>query len=201
MVQQEEIKLFMRKVGSFVVLCISIGLFMINNSYAKDYQIDYLKSRVVFSGNHADNKFTGYVQKYQSKIIFDKNNLKNSKIEVIFDMNSFKTGNDMYDGTLPSKDWLNVKNYPQGYFKSTKIIDNSGGNFQMEGNLIIKNITKKINLIFILKDLDKSLLNVKSDFKINRLDFDIGRESDDSGEWVDLEIDVSLDLIVKTSYE
>ena len=71
----------------------------------------------------------------------------------------------------------------------------------MEGNLIIKNITKKINLIFILKDLDKSLLNVKSDFKINRLYFDIGRESDDSGEWVDLEIDVSLDLIVKTSYE
>ncbi|MFT5795950.1 MAG: polyisoprenoid-binding protein YceI, partial [Ulvibacter sp.] len=84
---------------------------------------------------------------------------------------------------------------------STKIIDNSGGNFQMEGNLIIKNITKKINLIFIIRDLGKNLLNVKSDFKINRLDFDIGRESDDSGEWVDFEIDVSLDLIVKTSYE
>ncbi|MFT5795704.1 MAG: polyisoprenoid-binding protein YceI, partial [Ulvibacter sp.] len=113
MVQQEEIKLFMRRVGSFLAFFASLALFMINNSYAKDYQIDSLKSRIVFSGKHADNKFTGDVQKYQSKIIFDKNDLQNSKIEVIFDMNSFKTGNDIYDGTLPSKDWLNVKNYPQ----------------------------------------------------------------------------------------
>ena len=69
----------------------------------------------------------------------------------------------------------------------------------MIGNLTIKNITKEINFDFNLKNITKNIVHAKSDFKINRLDFNIGRDSDDSGEWVDLKIDINLNLIAKLS--
>ena len=189
----------MKKIKNILVFFCIFGVFIFNNSYAKSYQIDDAKSKITFSAFHAGNQFIGEIKKYQSKIDFDQKNLKNSKIEVIFDMNSFKTGNDMYYETLPTNDWFDIKNHPEGYFKAIKIIKNSNNNFKMIGNLTIKNITKEINFDFNLKNITKNIVHAKSDFKINRLDFNIGRDSDDSGEWVDLKIDINLNLIAKLS--
>jgi len=170
---------------------------IINDLYSKEYKINQKESSVTFSATHADNKFVGQINNYQAEIFFDQNNLANSKINIIFAMDSFKTGNNMYDKALPTMDWFNIKNYPESYFNSSKIIQKSDGNFQIFGDLTIKNITKKINFDFKLQDFKKNLVNVISNFTINRLDFKIGQESDFSGQWVDLQIKINLNLITK----
>ncbi|MDA7704999.1 YceI family protein [Rickettsiales bacterium] len=187
----------MLKIIKIYISFIIFNIILINNSYSANYVINQEKSIIDFSGIHAGNKFTGNIGKYQAKIDFDQNNLKNSQIEVIFDMANFKTGNDMYDGTLPTKDWFDIKNHPKSYFKSKKIIKKNA-NYYIIGDLTIKNITKEVKFDFDLKNIEKNSVSVKSNFNINRLDYNIGIESDPDGQWVDLKININLNLIAKS---
>jgi polyisoprenoid-binding protein YceI len=182
------------KIIKIIIFFATFNIIIINTSYSNNYVIDNDKSFLTFSGSHAGNEFVGHINNYQSDIFFDQNNLINSKVKIIFAMDHLKTKNDLYNKTLPTKDWFDIKNHPTSSFESKKIIKKSNGNYQMIGDLTIKNITKKINFDFNLKNIKKNLVNISSNFLINRLDFNIGTQSDPDGQWVDLKIKINLNL-------
>jgi cytochrome b561/polyisoprenoid-binding protein YceI len=181
-------------IGKIAVL-LTMTMFA-GDAVAKDYKIDYPKSYIQFSGKHADRPFQGAFEKWSAKIAFDENALDKSKIEAEIDMASAKIGDAVYDKTLPSKDWFNVVKYPEASFVSNKISANNDGSFKVEGDLTIKNITKPIIFNFYLEkeQFNKKTTTANFMFSVKRLDFGIGRESDEEAEWVDEQVLIKIHI-------
>jgi len=170
-----------------------IALLLYNFSVnAKLYEVDYDESTVAFSGIHAGNEFNGAFETWNADIQFDGESLGQSSLRVVFDTASAKTGNAMYDGTLPSKDWFDVKTYPEAVFESVSFKKNDDG-YSVMGDLTIKDTTNPISFDFILEGHNPVIMT--AEFPINRLDFDIGKGSDPSAEWVNENIIVNLQVV------
>jgi cytochrome b561 len=180
-------------------ICLIISCLIGGVANAKIYNIDYASSHIQFSGEHAGKKFTGDFPDWRAEIEFDKNDLSTSFVRVSINPKSAKTGNAMYDGTLPSKDWFDVVNHSIIHFRSTEIAANPDGSFKMTGDLTIKKITKRINFNFMLTESKQEKISELTDFKlkINRLDFNIGKESDAEAEWVSRDIDLNVRITTR----
>jgi polyisoprenoid-binding protein YceI len=137
-----------------------------------------------FAGQHAGMDFEGKFERWQASLILPPQS--NPNITATFYMNSAKTGDSIYDSTLPEFDWFDVKNHALGKFVSTDIITTEGG-YQISGNLTIKDITKAVSFILM-----ENKENLTASFGINRLDYHIGLESDPDAEWVDRTISMSM---------
>jgi len=139
---------------------------------------------VAFSGQHAGMYFEGKFERWQATLNLPPQS--NPNITATFYMNSAKTGDSIYDSTLPEFDWFDVENHALGTFVSTKIEITEEG-FQVLGDLTIKHITKPVS--FMLIDSDDKF---SASFGINRLDYKIGWESDPDAEWVSKTISISM---------
>lgn len=174
------------------IICLSLA--SVQTAQAKDYVVDYQKSKIEFSGTHADNPFNGTFGEWTAEVSFDPANLATSKLTATFKPASAKTGNSMYDGTLPQADWFDVKNHPEANFTSTAITAKKDGGYSASGNLTIRGITKPVTLDFTLSDLNASPVKATGSLTVNRLDFDLGKKSDAPAEWVSKDIVIKLDI-------
>jgi polyisoprenoid-binding protein YceI len=165
---------------------------MISPSFGANYKVDKPNSTISFTGKHAGQEFSGVFQEWDATINFDPKNLSDSKVSVVFKMDSIKTGNPMYDGTLPTADWFDVQKFPTAEFKSHHFSKTDSG-FHVQGDLTIRGITKSIGFDFTLSGKTPTILNAK--FPINRLHFDIGRGSDEKSEWVSEVIGITAKII------
>lgn len=184
MLSSQRIKIF---IGLFFILTSLIT----GSSQGAVYRVDDSQSHVSFEGAHAGNPFKGLFQKWTANIDFDTENPEKSAVSVIFDMSSAHTGNQMYDGTLPTVDWFDVAQYPQALFQSSSFEKDKNG-YVVAGNLTIKNITKPITFNFTLNNTDPTIMDAQ--ITINRLDYNIGSESDADGEWVSKDIMIAIHL-------
>ena len=139
---------------------------------------------VSFSGQHAGMNFQGKFERWQATLNLPPQS--NPQIIATFYMNSAKTGDSIYDSTLPEFDWFDVENHALGTFVSTKIEITEEG-YQVLGDLTIKNITQPVS--FTLTDSQDKL---STRFGINRLDYKIGWESDPDADWVSKTISISM---------
>ena len=162
---------------------------------AKPYKVIKSDSSITFSGTHAGNDFAGTFNDWIAEIDFDKNNLSDAHAIITFDLREAKTGNAMYDGTLPSPDWFDARNHPQAMYELTSVQEN-GDVYKAEGDLTIKGITKPVSFDFTLEGDNPTLM--AASFSINRLDYNIGIESDADAQWVSEEIGINIKLTAQT---
>lgn len=149
------------------------------------------QSTITFAGKHAGNDFTGTFEKWTADIDFDANDLPKSTATVTIDLASAKTGNGMYDGTLPSADWFDVSNHPTATFTSTAFEKTDTG-FRATGDFTIKGVTKPLTFDFTVSG--DAPIHMTAQFPIHRLDYGIGQNSDPNVEWVDDIITITLDV-------
>ena len=69
-----------------------------------------------------------------------------TSVEATLDLTKIDTHNDQRDSDLRSDKFLNVQQFPEMTFKSTKITPQSGGNFVMNGDLTIHGVTKPVTV-------------------------------------------------------
>lgn len=169
--------------------------FMALPVYAKPYAVDYAASKITFTGTHAGKAFEGVFGKWDADIDFDPENLEGSHIKAVFDLKEAKTGNSMFDGTLPQGDWFDVKNTPQGEFDVTQITAKSDGVYAATGNLTLRGVTQPVAFEFTIADISASPVKVTAEFPIDRLAFGIGKKSDEPAEWVSQTIEIKLDIV------
>lgn len=158
---------------------------------AAPYNVIKDNSKIKFSGTHAGNEFTGQFTDWNADIDFDVNDVNNSSVTVTFNTASAKTGNAMYDGTLPTADWFDSKNHPEAKFHSTSFKKTDDG-FAVTGDLTIRDITNPVTFDFVLEGDNPTIMS--ANFSIDRLQFDIGRNSDSSAEWVSQNITIDLEI-------
>jgi polyisoprenoid-binding protein YceI len=165
-----------------ISIVISISLF-ITVAHAQ-INASHQSGSVGFTGQHAGMNFEGKFERWQATMVLPP--LSNPSITATFYLSSAKTGDSIYDSTLPEFDWFDVENHALGKFVSTNIEVIEKG-YQVWGNLTLKNITSPTSFMLI-DNGDKLIAN----FDINRLIYKIGLESDPDAEWVSKTITISM---------
>jgi len=165
--------------------------------HAEHYTVDYEKSQVQFSGKHAGNDFSGMFNTWTADVDFDFENPEASHISAVFKLESAKTGNAMYDGTLPTADWFNVAETPEGTFKSTSVQHVEGDVYKVEGELTLRDVTKPISFDAEISKVDEMNYESQSEMVLKRLDFGLGEASDPNTEWVDNEIVIKMHIFAQ----
>jgi polyisoprenoid-binding protein YceI len=162
---------------------------------AAPYAVDYKASSIGFSGTHAGNAFSGSFGKWTAAIDFDAAQPEASHAEVSIDTASAKTGNAMFDGTLPTPDWFNVKAFPKARFVSSAFHKNADDSYTAEGELTIRDKTQHVSFPFTLTpDAANPVVATTFTLTLDRLAFGLGADSDPKSEWVGRDITVSVKL-------
>lgn len=177
----------------FILAFLTI-LFIPSMTLAGSYQVLYDQSSITFSGEHAGNPFEGAFKNWQAEITFDSDNPADATVTVTIDLTSAKTGTKLYDGTLPSDDWFDTDNTPEAKYV-LKTVSKTENGYQAQGDLTLRGITQPVSFDFTL--VGDNPVTMRADFPINRLDFNIGAESDPDAEWVSEEIMVELIVVAK----
>jgi polyisoprenoid-binding protein YceI len=143
----------------------------------------------------------GEFDKLSGTIDFDPANAALTSIEAKIDVNSISTRETDRDNHLKSADFLDVAQFPEIAFKSTKVAADGGG-FKVTGNLTIHGVTKEVVL-----DVESVSDEVKDGWgfmrrgteaktRINRHDFDLkfNIPMDGGGVVVGEHVDITLDV-------
>ena len=109
-------------------------------------------------------------------VTVDEENAKNSKVDVTVDVTSIDTRQEMRDNHLRSPDFFDVEKFPTMHFVSKRIEGNTKGEFQVVGDLTIRDITREVALTATLEGRTRDPWgNERAGFsatgKINRREF------------------------------
>lgn len=113
---------------------------------ARTFTIDKSHSEVTFQVRHLITKVRGHFEDYAGTIEFDAANPANSKVNVTIQVASIDTKDAQRDGHLKSDDFFSAEKFPTITFVSTKITPKGGEDFQVEGDLTIRDVTKSVVL-------------------------------------------------------
>jgi len=147
------------------------------------WKIDKVHSNIKFQVRHFFTPVEGSFEDYEGKIHFSPDDLAGSTIDVKIPIESINTKNKKRDGHLMSEDFFHAEKHPYMHFKSTSIKKAKGKNsFVAKGTMTIRGEKKDFDLPFQLlgvqdhpmKDDGTKLAGIKSSFKINRTDYNVG---------------------------
>jgi polyisoprenoid-binding protein YceI len=151
--------------------------------------INTAESKVNWLGKKPTGDHTGYVKLSDGEILLDKNEIKGGSF--VIDFNTI-TNTDLKDegmnarlvGHLKSADFFDVAKYPTAKFAITRITKLSGtaagaakATHNIEGDLTIKGITKKISFDASINLLNGKLTASTSAFTIDRTQWGVNYQS------------------------
>lgn len=142
-----------------------------------NWVIDPAHSEVHFKVKHlVITTVTGSFGEFSGKVEAEDDNFSNATIEFEANINSIHTNNEQRDAHLKSADFFEAEKFPKLTFKSTRFAKKSDDEFELEGNLTIKDITKLVKLEVEYSGIAKDPWgNTKAGFelkgRINRKDF------------------------------
>lgn len=136
---------------------------------------------VMFFVKHILAQVPGRFDSYSGTVRFDPANLGGSSIDVSVDMASVNTGISQRDEHLKSPDFFETAKYPGMWFVSQRITSKGGNEYLAEGDLTIKDVTKRIQLPFTYlgtkpspMEQGKQVAGFEARFSINMLEYHVG---------------------------
>ncbi len=130
------------------------------------------------------DKANGTMKGLEGQILFDEQNLDKSNIKVSVDVNTIATGIWLKNNHAKAKSFFDSESYPKIYFSSTHF-QKSGSGYIVEGDLKIKDTTKRIQIPFSFHS-NQNKGEFSGSFQINRTDY--GLLKNGVGELVNIDI-------------
>lgn len=171
---------------------------------ADAWSVDKGHSSISFSVNHFFSPVVGRFTDYTSSLKFDPADLGGSSVAFTVQIASVNTQDGKRDKHLQSKDFFNAKKFAQMSFKSTKFEKVDDKNYNVTGKLTIRDVTKEVTIpmnVLALQQhpIKKGLMiaALKSEFKINRNDYEVG-----SGSWAAATVvgdEVTISILVEAT--
>ena len=113
-----------------------------------DYTLDPTHTRLGFVARHAMiSRVRGQFHDYEGTAHIDFERPEKSSAQVTIDVASIDTHNEQRDGQLRTNDFLDVPNHPRITFSSRRV-RRVGAGFRVDGDLVIKGVTRPIRVIF-----------------------------------------------------
>ena len=180
-----------------------LGLLIFNISWTQSkWSVDPVHSKLGFTVTHLlISEVEGNFKNYTGTITSSKPDFTDAVIDFSVDVASINTDNEMRDKHLKSDDFFNAEKFPKITFSTSSIKKIDGNNYSLEGNLQIRDVTKKVKFDVIYKGTVKDPYgNTKAGFKatttINRLDYGLkwNALTETGGAVVSPEVSVILNL-------
>jgi len=112
----------------------------------KTYQIDPAHSEAAFQVRHLITKVRGHFADFAGTITFASDDAKNSSVAFAIQTKSVDTNQPQRDEHLRSADFFDVEKFPLLTFKSTSVAVRDDNQFDVTGELTIRDVTKTIVL-------------------------------------------------------
>ena len=155
-----------------------IFLFILSSTcfYAQESNKIIAETSVSFKIKNLGLNVDGSFLEVEIDAHINENDLVSSYINSEIIVNSVQTGMEGRDNHILKEDFFDEANYKIISFKSSKIERVSNNTFQVDANLTIKDITKKISIpvSLIIKNDE---VRITSEFEINRIDYGVGGRS------------------------
>ena len=153
-------------------------------------------STLGFIAKQQGSPVAGNFGHFDAEILFDIDDLENSRLSVDIDTTSISTGHSDRDQMLNSPSFFDTKQWPKASFESTRIVAANDGLFGALGNLTIRDVTKEVTLPFTLEitadpeDPGRELAHAQGELQIMRLDYGLGQ-----GDWAST-VTVADDVLI-----
>ncbi len=149
--------------------CFIFEKMQINNMATTNWQLDAAHSEVTFRVRHlVIATVSGKFDKFSSTVTTEGDDFTTAKIEFNVETGSVNTGVDARDNHLRGDDFFNSEKFPQMTFKATGLKKVSGDQYQLEGELTIRDITKTVSFPVEYGGTAKDPYgNIKAAFEVN----------------------------------
>jgi polyisoprenoid-binding protein YceI len=112
---------------------------------AGKYELDIAHTAVEFVARHILTKVRGRFTDFSGWIEVAENP-EESTAEVEIETASIQTNTEQRDEHLKSDDFLNVEKWPEMTFRSTAVRHTRGATFELDGDLTIRDVTRRVTL-------------------------------------------------------
>ncbi|MBN3868047.1 YceI family protein [Gluconobacter kondonii] len=167
---------------------------------AADWTIDPAHSTIGFSGTQTGNAFTGHFGKFDGTISFDPTHPEEGHAKITIDVASATTADKQRDGAMPGSDWFNVASFPTATFEARSFRAKGGNAYEAVGTLTIRGVSRSETLPFTL-DISGQTAHAKGHLDLIRSTFGIGQGPWATGQWVALQVGVSIDVTANQTSE
>jgi polyisoprenoid-binding protein YceI len=158
-----------------------LSIFLSNAVFAAvpAWQIVPANSSISFKAIQNNSPVTGEFKKFTGDIHFDPQQLAASSVNIVVDMTSVRVPYALISDTLKTKDWFDVKDFPQATFKVDKFLKMNDNSYQAKGMLTMRGKTLPMVLDFTLEKYGDTQALVKGKTTLLRTQYGIGQ-----GEWL-----------------
>jgi len=180
------------------VIFIAVSLLMTSVVFAADtYVIDPAHTSFGFTATHMMiSKVPGEFEKFSGTIIYDPQDLANSKANVSIDVNSINTRIEQRDHHLRSPDFFDAAKYPTITFVSTKFTPGYiTGQLTMRG--VTQIVTIPVSILGPAKAMgDRQAIGISGSVTVNRQDYGINwnKNLDQGGVFVSNDILLTINI-------
>jgi polyisoprenoid-binding protein YceI len=166
------------------------------------WNIDPAHSAAQFQVKHVMiSTVRGEFGKMSGTVSFDGKNFSTVKAEAVIDVGSINTREKKRDDHLRSADFFDAAKFPTITFKSKRVENVKGSNFNLVGDLTMRGVTREVTLEVEATPVVKGMrgetrIGATATARLNRQDFSIkwNRSLDTGGVVVSDEVQITLDL-------
>lgn len=148
--------------------------------------------RLSFSGVHDGTAFEGVFETWDAQIGFYENDLPRSEVLVTIDLSSALTGTKLYDDSLRSAEWFDIKTLSSATAKVLNI-RSDGDRYMSDIALTLKAITTNVPFEFDL-NIEGDVATMTGQSTLSRSALNLGQISDAGADWVDDNVVVNVEL-------
>lgn len=114
---------------------------------ATKWVLDPMHSEVQFKIKHlVISTVTGFFKKFEGTCEAPSDSFENAEIDFSLDVDSIDTNQEQRDVHLKSPEFFDAEQFPKITFKSTSFTKTGDDEYDLQGNLTIKDITKPVTL-------------------------------------------------------
>lgn len=190
-------KTTIKHLNIFLVLTVFVANASAQNS--NQWMLDKDHTSINFAVNHFFSTVNGNFTEFTGDFQFDQDNLKASRFEFNIPVSAISTNNEKRDEHLKSEDFFNASKYPTIKFTSTGFEKLEKNKYIVNGNLTIKDVTKKVAIPFeITGEMEHpmmkgtTILGLSFKNSLDRSDYGVG-----TGDWAsDMVVGDNIDFTV-----
>lgn len=169
-----------------------------------NWTFDPAHTTVKFAVTHmVITEIDGRFSKFNGSVVSKNDDFTDANINFSIDVNSISTDNEARDKHLKGDDFFNAEKYPNITFKSTSFRKTTGNNYVLEGDLTIRDVTKRVKLDVVyngtVKDMrGGSTAGFKVTGTIDRFDYNLKwNKAVEAGPVVSKDVNLTVNLELK----